>query len=346
MKNRLLALSCLCVLVLNLAGSAVAVDSKKATQTGELTAMLPAVDGVVAIDVKRFMSDSLPKLLSANPTMLGKVTAGIEEMKADSGVDFRQFDRAVVGVNFKKPGSVDVEPIVIARGTVNASTIIASAKQVAGSRYREEKVGDKTIHVFSPKVIVDQARKQAPAGTDPAVVDKVASKLPKDIAVAVLDPYTIAFGEMAMVRKTIGPQKGSVSADLTAMLAKNETAVVSFAGKMPGGMKTFLPMDNDELGRNIDSIRFVYGNLDVAGDSLALNVTARTLQDAQAKALLETLEGLQIIGKAFLGGSKGADKQVYARLIENAKFSAAGNELNFSLQVPQSDIDVLVSMLK
>jgi hypothetical protein len=53
-----------------------------------------------------------------------------------------------------------------------------------------------------------------------------------------------------------------------------------------------------------------------------------------------------MVGKAFLGGSKAADKQVYARLISNAKFAVKANEVKFDLTVPQSDIDVLVGLLK
>jgi hypothetical protein len=348
MKNRLLAFSCLCVLVLNLAASAVDGKAAKApSQAGQLAAMLPAVDGAVAIDAKRLFS-SLPRLLSANPTFLGKITGGMDEMKADTGVDIRQFDYLAVGFAAKKTGAkgIDGDPIVIARGQVSAAALIGAAKIAANGRYREEKVGDKTIYLFSPKAVVDQAKKQMPAGTDPAAVDKVASKINKEIAVTVLDPGTIAFGDLALVRQTIGSQKTAVSTEITQLLAKNETSVVNFAGRMPGGMGALLPLDNDELGKNIDSIRFVYGGLDLAGDAATLNVTARTLQSSQAAALLETLEGLQLIGKAFLGGAKGPDKQVYARLIESAKFSTSGNEVLLNLQVPQSDIDILVAGLK
>jgi hypothetical protein len=84
----------------------------------------------------------------------------------------------------------------------------------------------------------------------------------------------------------------------------------------------------------------------VAGDAMAVNLTARTLQAEQATALQETLEGLRLLGKAFLGNTSSADKQVYARMIANTKFSSRGNEVTIDLQVPQSDIDILVGKLK
>lgn len=345
MKNRIVTLSCLCVLVLNLAGSAI---TPARAQTSPIVQLLPAVDGVALIDAKRFFSTALPKLLAANPTMLGKVTSGIEELKTETGVDVRRFEQIAVGVTTKQkaPKDYDFEAVAIARGPQNAASMVGAAKLAANGKYREEKVGDRIIYLFSPKAVVNQAQKQAPAGTDPAVVDKLVSKAPKEIAVTVLDENTLAFGDLALVRQTIGAQKTVVSNEVTSLLAKNDMAIVNFAGRMPDGMGKLLPLDNDELGRSIDSIRLVYGGADVNGDSASVNVTARTLQAQQATSLYDTLEGLRMLGKAFLGGSKGPEQQVFARMIENAKFSNSGNEVSLNLQVAQSDIDILVAGLK
>ena len=53
-----------------------------------------------------------------------------------------------------------------------------------------------------------------------------------------------------------------------------------------------------------------------------------------------------MVGKALLGGSKGADKKVYSRMVENAKISRTGNEIMLNLQVPQTDINVLIGEKK
>lgn len=349
MKTRIVALSCLCILVLNLAGSAVAdVGSRgKATQASQLAQLLPATDGIVTVDVKRFFSSALPKALSANQPLLAKVMAHIDEMKAKTGIDIRQFDYVAAGVTAKQIAGTkyDVDPIVIARGQISSGALLGAAKLAANGKYREEKVGDKVIYTFSAKDLADRAKQQVGAASN-STADKVTGSLSfNEIAVTALDANTIAFGEPALVRQTVGT-KSSASADLIALLGKKEASVMSFAAKMPNGMSAFLPLENDELGKNIDAIRYVYGSTDFAGDAATLNVTARTLQDTQAKVLLETLEGLQVIGKAFLGGAKGEDKQVLARLIDGAKFSASGNEVMLNLQVPQSDIDILVAGLK
>lgn len=349
MKIRILALACLCVLVLNMAGSAVADTKRKApSPANQLALLLPASDGVVTIDVKRFFSTALPKLLASNQPMLEKVTAHIEEMKAKTGIDIRQFEYLAAGVTAKQIAGkeYDVDPIVIARGQISSGSLIGAAKLAANGKYKEEKAGDKTIYIFSTKELADQAKQHAPAVKNSNVADKVISKMSKEIAVTAIDANTVAFGDIALVRQAVSSAKTSVSSDLITILAKKETSVLNFAAKMPNGMSVFLPLENDELGKNIDSIRYFYGNMDVAGEAMTMNVTARTLQNAQATALLETLEGLQLIGKAFLGGGKGPDKEVFARLIDNVKFSAKANEVMLDLSVPQSDIDILVGMLK
>ncbi len=348
MKNKIITLSCLLVLTLNFSGWAIA-PQPSGPKIDPIVQLLPAVDGVALIDAKRFVASALPKLLSANPALLGKINDGIDEMKANSGVDIRRFEQIAVGFTAKSkaPKDYDLDAIVIGRGPINATAIIGAAKLAANGRYREEKAGDRTIYLFSPKAVVGQATKHASSGTSGSTVaKKVAAKVPKDIAVTVLDDNTIAFGDLGLVRLAIAPQKTGVSADLTGLLVKNELAVFNFAGRMPGGLGALLPLDNDELGKSIESIRFLYGGVDLVGDSATLNVTARTLQGQHARSLLETLEGLQMIGKAFLGNAKGDDKQVFARMIENAKFTSNENEVTLNLQVPQSDIDILVAGIK
>ncbi len=350
MKNRSISLFLLAVLFLNLGVSSFA-DTKakkaKRSQATQLALLLPASDGVVTLDVKRFFAVALPKLLSANQPMLNGVLAKIDEMKSKTGIDIRQFEYLAAGVTAKKVSEkeYDLEPVVIARGQINAGALIGMAKLAANGKYREEKIGEKTIYVFSTKEIADQSKQQLPAAKQAAMTDKILGKLSREIAVSSIDANTLVFGSLPLVRQTLDA-KSTLGIDLTSLLGKRETSVVSFAGKLPTGMSAFLPLDNDELGKNIDAIRYVYGNMDVTGEITSVNMTARTVQNSQATGLLETLEGLQLVGKALLGGSKGADKQVYVRMIENAKFSVKGNEVMFDLQVPQSDIDVLIGMMK
>lgn len=349
MKDRILAFLCLSLMLLNLSGSlAAGADKRKNANAArnELVSMLPASDGVAVIDVKRFFTVALPKLMASNQPMLDKVIGEIDEMTAKTGIDVRQFDYIAAGITAKKVKAkeYDLEPVVVARGQVNSSALLEAARSNAKGKFREEKAGTRTIYVFSA---TDLAGKDvnASGSTEKDLGDKLLGKLSKEIAVSEIDANTVVFGHIELVRQALAA-RSKVSGELVSLLNKRSASVVNFAAKLPAGMSAFLPLDNDELGKNIESIRFVYGGMDMAGDSMSLAVTARTQQSAQASSLLETLEGLQLLGKAFIGGVKGPERQVYARLIDNAKFSAKGNEVAFELQVPQSDIEILVGMLK
>ena len=341
MKRSSAALFCLFVLILNLVGSA------QVSPANQLAGSLPVSDGIVTVDAKRFFSTALPKLLSANQPLLEKITTKIDQVKAQTGIDVRQFDYLAAGVTARKvgPKDYDVDPVIIARGQVSSASLIGAAKLASNGKYREEKVGAKTVYIFSAKDIAAQAKQHAPVTTNPDMVDKVIGRFSGDIAVSAVDANTIAFGDIEHVKRAVSEKPGG-NTELISLLAKKETSVVNFAAKMPNGMSEFLPLENDELGKNIDSIRYVYGSMDMPAGAMALNITARTLQPAQATALQETLEGLQLLGKAFLGNTSSADKQVYARMISNTKFSSRGNEVMIDLSVPQSDIDILVGSLK
>ena len=332
MKYRIFAFLLLSILALDLGGSTFA-DSKSRKGGGELVGLLPASESVVTLDVKRFFNDAFPMLLSSNQPMLAKMTGEIEKFQARFGVDVRQFDSIAVGSNVRQVAEkkYDFDPVVIARGAVSSASIIAAAKQTAKGKVREERVGDRVMYVFEEKVSL--------------LYPGQGVVVTREAAVTALDSVTVAFGDSGRVRQTL-EGKTRVGSDIVSLLDGAPGAVTSFATRVPAGMKSFIPMDNDELGKNIDSIQYVYGNADVAGDLATVHMTARTLQNAQAKSLHETLQGLQMLGKAFLGGAKGADKQVYARMIGNAKFTQRANEVVLDLQVPQSDIDILVGSLR
>lgn len=335
MKYRIIAIVVLGVLVMNLGGSTFADTKAKKASFNQLVSLLPASDGVITFDARRFFGEALPQVLSGNQPMLGKMTTKIEEFRTKYGIDIRQFDEVAVGITSRQIAAkqYDVDPVVVARGQISSASLIGAAKTAANNKYREERVGDRVLYIFDAK----KGAAHVPAAK--AVGDM------SEVGVSSIDERTVVFGEVGRVRATL-EGKTRVGSDLTVMLERSPVSVAAFAIKPPAGLKAFIPLDNDELGKNIDSIQYVYGNANILADKASVHMTARTLQNAQATSLFETLEGLQMIGKAFLGGSRAADKQVYARLIDSAKFSVKANEVMFDLTVPQSDIDVLVGLLK
>ena len=350
MKIRFFAAAIITVLLSNFAGLA-ATDTwrnkAKKRQLSRLVNLLPASDGVAVFDTKRFLNDALPKLLSANQPILSEIMAKINEMENRTGIDLRKFEQVAVGVAFKQvsPKETDFEPVAIASGDINAGALLAVARLASKGTYHEEKIGERTVYVFTAKNVMQKTSVKTTNSKIADAIDRALNGISKEIAVTAIDKNTLAIGTFARVRETLIGQS-HVGVEITGLLSQKETAVMSFALRPPGGMAKLLPLDNDELGKNIDAIQFLSGSLDVATIGTSLQMMARTKKPEQAQGLKDTLEGLQLVGKAFLGGSKRTDQQVYGRMIDSAKFAVRANDVTLDLLVPQADIDILVAGIK
>jgi hypothetical protein len=176
------------------------------------------------------------------------------------------------------------------------------------------------------------------------MVDKAMSSLTKDVAVTGLDKNTLVMGTLARVKETIDG-KSHVSGDITSLLPAG-TTVASFAARFPGGLSNLLPVEADAFGSTIESIQYVSGSFDVNAVGADLQVAARTKKAEDAQNLKDTVDGLAILGKAFLGSGKTPDKQVYARMLRNVKVAVSGVDVTFGLVVPQADVDILIGGIK
>lgn len=284
--------------------------------------------------------------------MLTDILGKIDEIKNNVGIDLRQFEQVAVGVKSKQISAADIdfEPIVLARGSFNAGALLAVAKVASKGKYREEKIGDKTVYVFTMKDLID---KNKPSTNNPQAKDSIFEKainkmfagLSRELAVTVYDNNTLAIGSLARMRETFDT-KTRISIEILNLVNRKPNAVISFGAKLPSGLSDFLNLDNDELGKNIDAIRQISGAMDVNDGNAVVSMMAKTLKPDQAQGLQETLQGLQVVGKALLGSSKSADKKVYGRMVDNAKISRNGNEVMLDLQVPNSDINLLIGEKK
>lgn len=304
-----------------------------------LVAILPASDAVVVMNGKRFFNEARTGVLTSNQKLLGEILSRINSIESKTGVDLRRFDNIVAGVNIlrKENASFDFDPVVIARGAIDSSAVIEAGRNAANGKYREESVNGKAIYIFSAQDFAANLQSNSPAQTNAC--------LNGEIAVSMIDGFTLVVGSLARVRETLEHKTG-VSPELTALLTKKAPGILNFAGKIPGGLSALLPLDNDELGANLDSIKTVYGNADVVAGQALISVTGRTLQTRQAADLKGTFEGLRDLGKGLLGSSRAADKQLYARLLGNVRITSVSNEISLDLTIAQGDLDALVAVFK
>lgn len=351
MKTKALAFFTLAVLILNLSGLALADTRRsksKKRQSNALVAVLPASDGVVTFDVKRFFNDAMPQILSANQPMLAKIMDHLRMIESKSGIDLRKFEQVAAGVTMKtgSGNKLSADPVVIARGSISTDSLLAAAKKAADGKFREEKIGDRNVIIFAAK---DEAKKNVPSTVIPGagleVLGTAIDGMPNEIAMTSLDSTTLVIGSPERVRQTID-RTTSVSVDITSLLSNSETSVCTFAMRVPEKMAALVDLEKDELGKNINSIKYMSGSMDVTAVGASMALMARTAKPEQAKELFDMLQGLQMIGKSFLGGSKKTEHKVIARMLDTAKVTSRGTDVVINLSVAQADIDILVATIK
>ncbi|MCU0238744.1 MAG: hypothetical protein MUC29_04820 [Pyrinomonadaceae bacterium] len=315
---------------------------KSANVAQSLAASLPKSDAVVSLDMKRLMIDALPQILVSKPKVFADINTELENVKTKFGIDLRQFEQVAVGITMKKVSDkeIDFEPLILARGKYNAGALIALAKIAANGKYREETIGEKTIYIFQAKEILNEQSNATNNSQIRKMLKKAINSLPIELAVTSFDENTLTLGTVARVRETFN-SNSKVSAEVLGLAEKNGKSILSFGAVMSQGLSFLLPLDNDELGQSIDSIRQMSGSLDVKMGNAVLAISAKTLEAKQAQSLEETFLGLQMLGQAFISGN-GEDKKVYARMVDNAKITRNLNEVMIDLQVPQTDIAILI----
>jgi hypothetical protein len=312
------------------------------SQLNQLAAQLPKSDSVVIVDLQRVMTEVAPQVMAGNAKLLGEVNTRVEEINSQIGIDLRQFDQLAAGVNFKQtaPKKFDFEPLILARGKVDVAPLLASARTASKGKYREEKAGARTIYIFAAKEILRDNKPKTATPQAEEKFNKMLARIPAEIALTTFDANTVAVGTPIRVREVI-EGKSRIGQDILALASRRPNSIMSFGANVPAGLSQVFELGIDELSKSLDSMRQVYGSMNVSGSNTIISVATKTFKPEQAKELADTLTGLQMLGKGFLGGMSGADKQVYARMAENAKISQANDEVTIDLQVANTDLNIL-----
>lgn len=297
--------------------------------------MLPASDAIAVIDIKRVLTEAMPRALTGNPARLAEANAEIDRFKTRTGIDLRSFDRIATGMRFDDTSSAATEErkVAIAHGTFNSGAIVAAGRLAAKGKYKEEKYEGKTIYTFT----LEQQVK----------LFGVMNMKIADLAVAELDGNTLAMGDPAGVRAALDAQSGRsarVSSELIALATRNPNAMIGFGAMMPPSAAQGFDLDNAELTKTIASIRQVYGSIGTTPAGFDMLTVARTENPEQAKNLNDTIAFVkQAAGMLASRVSKDTSK---GKLLENAlnsmKVTIEGNEVQVRLELAQTDIATLV----
>lgn len=298
---------------------------------------LPPSDAVILIDMKRLLTDVLPRSLAGNPSRLAQANTEIDDFKRRTGVDIRSFDRVAVGMRYLTPsaGTVKTETVAIGRGSFNAAGIIAAGRLAANGRYQEQKYRGGTIYIFR---LNDQVK----------LLGLLNIKL-RDIAVTTLDAGTLAIGDPTGVRAAFDASNGGgrVSNELVQLASRNPNAFIGFGTNLPSSVTQNLNIGNDEIARNAASVRQAYGSVSTTATGYELFTVARTEKPDQAQSLNDMLAGLKQLGSIFAARLPAAKGRLAQNALDNLKLTTQGNELQIRLAVSQEDISaVLLGLAK
>lgn len=348
MKTRISAIASVAIFIIGLVGTGVAQPAKKpVVGSNDLLSRLPVSDMAMTIDAKRLLEVGLPQVLASNPLMLGDINAKLNEIKEKTGIDLRQFDRVAIGfsASTREDKTTDIGPMILAHSKSDAASLVEIAKLGGDGTFREDTIGGKKVYIFDAEKMVNEAKSKTGNSSISGLLDSALNGLNREMAVTSLEGDILAIGSVRQMRSML-EEKTTISAEVQALVNRKAGSIICFGGIVPDGLSKVIEIDDDLLGKRLDSIRKVAGFFDISRGTASVWIGAETVDAAQAKDLRASLVDLQELGKLLLSNSKGADKRVYVRMIDGAKITQSGNEVALDIRVAQADIDVLVGQAK
>ena len=304
-----------------------------APATPTLMSQLPQSDGVAQIKVKQLLSETMPRMLANNPAKLSEANASIERFKERTGLDPRMFDQVAVGVHYTFPaeGVTKVQTVALANGTFSAAAMVAAGRIAANGKYREEKIKDKTVYIFT----LDENVKLL------GLLDFRIGEL----AAAPLDTNLLALGDPAGVRQLIESTRSrkQPNADLIALANRDPSAVIGFGSNVTEQLIGNLDIGNAPFASDLRALRQVYGSVGTTESDVRLFLAARATNAEAAKSLSDNLEGLKQLGAIFLatGRLSGAKGVLAKSALANMQIMSQANELQIRTTVAQADVGPL-----
>jgi hypothetical protein len=308
--------------------------AQAANASAGLLAALPASDAVVSIDVRRLLTEAMPRAYAGNAAELARVNSEIDKFKARTGLDARQFERIAFGATYghKPSGAVSVDAVAIAQGSFNPGALVGAARLASAGKYQETKHAGKTVYVFN---VNDQVRLLGLFNVNVT-----------DLAVAQLGADSIAVGKLSRVQQALDAAstgRGRLSAEITALATRTPNAVVGFGGNVPQESLQNIELLNPEFSRSVASIRQFYGAVGTTDRGFLMQTVLRTLDSGSAKTLSDTVAGLKMFAPLAIARYPGGKGRALQGVVDSTRVSAQGNEVSVRLDLSESDLAGLIA---
>ncbi len=307
-------------------------NARPAQAAPGLLSSLPPSDAVAIVNVNRLLDEAMPKLLAENPARLAEVNNELANFKTQTGLDPRSFDQIALGFRYLYPseGITKISTVAIARGTFNASAIVAAGRLAANGKYVEQKYQGKTIYIFT----LDRQLRLL------GLWDIKVS----DLAVTSVNGNIIAMGDLDAVRSAIDASRTRKYAnpELVALASRDPNAILGFGGNLSEKLLQNLSITNNGLARELTAVRQIYGTLGMTATDLELMMAARTVDNDSARNLSDTVEGLKQFGAIFINRLSSAKGTLARSALNNLKVTTQGNELQIRTAVAQAQVTPLI----
>jgi len=293
---------------------------------------LPQSDGIVVIDVRRLLNETLPRVFATHTEKLAHLNSEIDEFKTKTGIDPRGFDRIVIGARYTYPSPTvtKLEPIAIAQGRFDVKSIATAGREAAKGKSREEKYRGATIMIFG---INEQMKLLG-----------LWNMRVKELAVCVLNANTLAIGSPATVRAAIdaGRNRRRSNVELAALATRDPQAVIGFGANMTRGLLAKLDMGTDAIAQDLNSIKQVYGSIGNTNTDVSLAIMARAETAVAAKNLNDTVTGLSQLAALLVFRMKADQRALAQGALSNLKVTTRGNELEIRTQISAANLAAVI----
>src|SRR5689334_2579157 len=157
---------------------------------------LPESDAVVTVNVRRIVSDALPRLLTAEQT--ANMQSSLAKAKQIAGFDVSNIDTAVVGLRLNRSAPLSVPSMLLMmHGSFNADALVSLLKVGFAGKTHDEKYGAKTLTVMK----LSDLMQASTAGA-------------AEIAIVALDGGTLAIGVPAYVKDALDTSKNRIKPEI------------------------------------------------------------------------------------------------------------------------------------
>ncbi len=253
-------------------------------------AALPVSDVVAFADVRRILTEIIPRLFAKDPAMLAKMMGAVDEVKKKTGINILSIERLAAGMRFYGPvgpgmKKADVGVVIIVRGDFDPNLFIAALKRETKGKVTEETYGGKIIYSEPmPAPPGKRAERETPA-------------------VVVLDANTLALGDLPQIRATIDVEaltgKGRVESALVELAIREPSSLMGGATNVPDSLKEGVSasVPKDEMAQGIvkmvSGIKQVYNSVGATATDFNLIVGVRFGTAEQAQSVSDMLLGLR-----------------------------------------------------